>query len=183
MVSHIHYNNFNVDHEDFVMFLTSKFIICFIDIHLHTFGFILGMKSQSIAYLLRESDVYWILGLQGEVHSIWDLWTNDLQECKNTFYFYFETGRARQQLLIKIKNTFFGGWGYLGCWSRARPWDPLLSMIGSWLGWLRPAQMAWAHNIVKIHNSVLLDWQYFHHNIPSFRLNMRNILHNIFSPT
>ena len=40
--------NFNVD-EDFVMFLTSKLITCFID------GFTSGMKSQSIACLLIGS--------------------------------------------------------------------------------------------------------------------------------
>ena len=37
MVSHIHYI-FNAN-EDFIIFLTFKFIICFIDIHLHTFNF------------------------------------------------------------------------------------------------------------------------------------------------
>ena len=41
------------------------------------------MKSQSIAYLLNQSeDIYWILNLEGEVHSIWDLWISGLQECK-----------------------------------------------------------------------------------------------------
>ena len=56
MVSHIHYNlNAN---EDFVVFFTSKFIECLIDIHLHAFGFISGLNSQSITYLLREVDIY-----------------------------------------------------------------------------------------------------------------------------
>jgi hypothetical protein len=40
--------NLNVN-EDFVMFLISKLITCFID------GFTSGMKSQSIAYLLFGS--------------------------------------------------------------------------------------------------------------------------------
>ena len=32
------------------------------------------MKFQSIACLLNESEhIYWILGLEGEVRSIWDL--------------------------------------------------------------------------------------------------------------
>ena len=49
-------------------FLTSNLITCFIG------SLILKMKSQSIAYLLNESEhVYWILDLEGEVHSIWDL--------------------------------------------------------------------------------------------------------------
>ena len=56
------------DNEDFVIFLTSKLITCFID------GFTSGMKSQSIAYLLIGSaHIYWILDLKGEVHSILDL--------------------------------------------------------------------------------------------------------------
>jgi hypothetical protein len=66
MVSHKNYN-LNVD-EDFVMFLTSKLITCFID------GFTSGMKTQSIAYLLIESaHINWISDHEGEVHSIWDL--------------------------------------------------------------------------------------------------------------
>ena len=50
------------------MFLTSKLVLCFID------GFTSKMKSQSITYLLLGSArIYWILDLEGEVHSIWDL--------------------------------------------------------------------------------------------------------------
>jgi hypothetical protein len=53
MVSHKNYN-FNIN-KDFVIFLTSKLITCFID------GFTSGMKSQSIAYLLiRSAQTYWI---------------------------------------------------------------------------------------------------------------------------
>ena len=49
MVSHIHYNlNAN---ENFVVFFTSVYITCFVDIHLHAFGFTSGMESQLIAYL------------------------------------------------------------------------------------------------------------------------------------
>ena len=66
MVSHKNYD-LNVN-EDFVIFLTSKLITCFID------GFTSGMKSQSIAHLLIESaHIHWILDLEDEVHSIWDL--------------------------------------------------------------------------------------------------------------
>ena len=54
--------------EDFVNFFTSKLITCFID------GFTSGMKPQSIAYILIGSvHIYWILDLEGEMHSIWDL--------------------------------------------------------------------------------------------------------------
>ena len=47
MVSQKNYN-LNV-HADFAMFLTSKLITCFID------GFISGMETQSIAYVLIGS--------------------------------------------------------------------------------------------------------------------------------
>jgi hypothetical protein len=63
MVSHKNYN-LNVN-EDFVIVLTSKLIMCSIN------DFTSGMKSQSIAYLLIGSaHIYWILDLEGEVHSI-----------------------------------------------------------------------------------------------------------------
>ena len=87
MVSHIHYN-LNANSEDFVIFFTSKFITCFIDFHLHAFNLTSGLNFQSIAYLLRESEhniEFW--GLQGEVHSTWDLWTTDLQECNGDLFF------------------------------------------------------------------------------------------------
>ena len=85
MVSHEIYN---LDtNEGFVIFMTSKSIICFID------GFILKMKSQSIAYLPNESvHMHWILGLEGELHSMWDLWTSGLQECKGNNVFEAEQG-------------------------------------------------------------------------------------------
>ena len=57
----------------FILFLTSKLIVCFID------DFTLGMKSLSIAYLLSGSaHICWILDLDGEVHSIWVCWTSGL---------------------------------------------------------------------------------------------------------
>jgi hypothetical protein len=66
--------------EEFVIFLTSKLIICFID------GFTSRMKSQSFAYLLNESESRnWIFDLEDEVHSIWVIWTSRLQECKGKF--------------------------------------------------------------------------------------------------
>ena len=50
------------------MFLTFKLVSHFID------SFTSGMKSQSIAYLLFGSaHIYWILDLEDEVHSIWNL--------------------------------------------------------------------------------------------------------------
>ena len=91
MVSHKNYNlNAN---EGFVIFLTSKLITCFIG------GFTLIMKPKSIAHLLNGSEhIYWILDLEGEVHSIWDLWVSGLQECKSKGFFRNRAGP---------KNVFF----------------------------------------------------------------------------
>ena len=51
--------------EDFVMFLISKLITCL------TNGFTSEMKSRSIAWLpIGSAHIYWILDLEGEVHSI-----------------------------------------------------------------------------------------------------------------
>ena len=58
--------NFNLNtNKGFVIFLTSKLIRCFRG------GFTLIMKLQSIAHLLNGSEhIYWILGFEGEAHSI-----------------------------------------------------------------------------------------------------------------
>ena len=80
MVSH---KNYNLSaNEGFVIFLNSKLITCFVD------GFTSKMKSQSMAYLLIGSEhIYWILKLEGKVHSTWITWTSGLQECKGNFIF------------------------------------------------------------------------------------------------
>jgi hypothetical protein len=45
---------------------------------------------ESIAYLLMGSEhTYLIVEFQGEVHSIWDLWTSGPQKCKGFFYFFY----------------------------------------------------------------------------------------------
>jgi len=66
MVSH---KNYNLDvNKEFVVFLTFRLIVCFID------GFASGMTSRSIAYLrIGSAHIYRTLDLEGEVHSIWDL--------------------------------------------------------------------------------------------------------------
>ena len=42
--------------------------------------------------------MYWILDIEGEVHTIWDLWISGLQECKgNGFFFlnlFFKSGKT-----------------------------------------------------------------------------------------
>ena len=81
MVSHKKYNlNAN---EGFVILLTSKLNAYFIA------GFILIIKPQKIPYLLNGNEhIYWILDLGGELHSIWNLWVSDLQECKSNGVFF-----------------------------------------------------------------------------------------------
>jgi hypothetical protein len=96
--------NYNLNaNEDFVVFLTCKLIKYFLD------GFTSKMKSQSIAYLLNGSEhTYWILDLEGEVHSVWDLWISGLQECKGNGF--FEGGRMGSNFRSDPKNhDFFVG--------------------------------------------------------------------------
>ena len=48
-----------------------------------TWRFHSEIEFQSIAYLLNGSEhICWILDLEDEVHSIWDLWISGLQERK-----------------------------------------------------------------------------------------------------
>ena len=90
--------NYNLNaYEAFVIFLTSKLITCLIG------GFTLTMKPQSIAHLLNgNKHIYWILDLEGEVHSTWDLWVSGLQECKSNEVFRNRAGG--QQFLVKSKK-------------------------------------------------------------------------------
>ena len=68
MVSH---NNYHLNaNEEFFISLTFKFITYFDD------SFTSGMKSKSTVSLLSGSEhIYWILGLEVDVHSLWVLWT------------------------------------------------------------------------------------------------------------
>ena len=57
----------------------------------------------SIAYLLNESEhIYWVLDLEGEVHSICDLWISGLQECKGNNF--FKVGRADISFWLGLEN-------------------------------------------------------------------------------
>ena len=94
MVSHKN-SNLNVN-EDFVMFLTSKLITCLID------GFTSRMKSQSIVYfLIGSAHINWILDLEGEVQSRWDLWTSGFQEGKGNVF--FEVGQDGQHFSVRFR--------------------------------------------------------------------------------
>ena len=63
-------------------------------------------KSKSIAYLSSESaHIYWMLDLEGGVNSIWDLWTNCLQECNGNDF--LKSSGGMQQFLIKFQKSQF----------------------------------------------------------------------------
>ena len=111
MVSH---KNHNLSaNEGFVIFLTSKLITCFID------SFTSKKKSQSIVYLLNESQVvYMILDLKGEMHSIWDFVISDLQECKGNDF--FKVGQADNNFRSGPENLDFLD-GRLPCPNLPRP--------------------------------------------------------------
>ena len=53
--------------EDFVIVLTSKLITCFVD------DFNSELNSTQLLMYWLEVHIYWVLDLEGEVHSIWDL--------------------------------------------------------------------------------------------------------------
>ena len=79
----------------------SKLIRCFIN------GFTSGMKSQSISSLpIQSAHIYWILDLEGEVHSIWDLLSSNLQECKGNIF--FEVGQSGQHISVGFINISKG---------------------------------------------------------------------------
>ena len=70
-----------------MMFLISKLITCFIN------GFTSGMKSQSISYLpIGSAHIYWILNLEGEVHSIFVV--KRPSKMQGEYSFQSWTGRA-----------------------------------------------------------------------------------------
>ena len=97
-LSMVGHKNYNLSaNEDFVIFLTSMLITCFID------GFTLKMKSQSIAYLLNESEhIYWIQDPEDEVHSIWDLWISPT--CKEQWF--FRSWAGGQQFSVGSKKSW-----------------------------------------------------------------------------
>jgi hypothetical protein len=69
-------------------------------------GCTLKIKSRWIAHLLNGSEhIYWILDLEGEVHSIWDLWISGLQECKDIDF--FEVGRDRHKFAVGSRKYWF----------------------------------------------------------------------------
>ena len=86
------------------MSLTSKLITCCND------DFTLGMKFQSIAYLLSgNAHLYWILDLEVEVHSKWDLWTGGLRESKGNASFEVERVSSSFRLSSENLSFFLGG--------------------------------------------------------------------------
>ena len=75
MVSHENYNL--IANEGFVIYFHFQVNCMFY------WQFTLEMKSPSIAYLLNGSqDMYWIVDLESEVHSIWDLLIDGLKNAR-----------------------------------------------------------------------------------------------------
>ena len=108
------------------------------------------MKSQSIAYLLNGSEhIYWIWDLEGEVHSIWDLWISGIHECKDNGFFEFGRptifGSCPRQLRALGKCHLAkspGGYRIAGP-SLETSFPPWWGHE-SWLSRMGPAPMAWA---------------------------------------
>ena len=64
------------------------------------------IKSQSITYLLIESEhIYWIWDLEGEVHSLSNLWISGLQECYGNGF--FEIGWAGSSFWSNTEKSRF----------------------------------------------------------------------------
>ena len=84
--------------------MTSKFITSSFD------AFTSKMTSRSITYLFKGSEcIYYILDLEGEVHSIWDLCIIGLRVCKGNNS--FKVGWAGRSFWSGLENPdFFMGW-------------------------------------------------------------------------
>ena len=52
-----------------------------------------------------EVNIYWILDLEGEVHSIWVIWIGGLQECKGNGF--FEVGQGGHKFSVGSKKSRF----------------------------------------------------------------------------
>ena len=141
----ISYKKFNVNvNEDFVMFLISKLIACFIN------GFTFGMKSQSIAWLpIGSAHIYWILDLEGKVHSIWDLSSSGLQECKG--HIFFEVGRDGQHVLVGFEKLSKG----------------LFNVELTPQKFVRGCLMSAYVNLLKITRLIVMGWQPMMHILAS----------------
>lgn len=116
----------------FLYSVTFKFITCFIEFHLHAFGFTPGLKSPLIAWLPRGSQhiyIYWTFKVNRTQYGVSGQATS-----KNARTIYFgEWGKVCMILLLFI---------FLICiWvgmprvpdHMLLPWHPLTPMIGSWL--------------------------------------------------
>ena len=89
--------------------------------------------SQLLIYSMKYTYIYWILDLEGEVHSIWNLWRSDLQECKGDDFFKDMQGGKKISVGSK-KSRFLCGAAapariYLPQKDIVRPKCPLL-----WVG-------------------------------------------------
>lgn len=95
----------------------------------------------SVHCLIKGSEyVCWILGFQGVLHSIWELWTSGLQEVQGQFFTKKKNWVGRATIVS---------------------WDHLVGMpnnVGSWALILRPTQCKTALNVVFNATDYLSCW-------------------------
>jgi hypothetical protein len=66
------------------------------------------LKINCLFTQWKWTSLYWILDLEGEVHSIWDLWISDLQECKDSSFFKIRRADRSFQLGPENLDIFLG---------------------------------------------------------------------------
>ena len=90
--------------------------------------FHLTMKPPVIAHLLYGSEhIYWILDLEGECTSMWDLWVSGIQECKSNDLFW-NFGRAGE----RASSSFWRVQKFIIFWTGGCPYPILTPPKSSW---------------------------------------------------
>jgi hypothetical protein len=118
-------------------------------------------KSQSISYLLNGSEhIYWILDLENEVHSIWVIWTSNLQECKG--HAMVGVGQGWDMLGSGDWGSGFSGvtlaHRYDACNARRR-------YLESPINYHMKTISKWQHNIIHVQYNVFFGTNSIIHNI------------------
>ena len=99
-LSMVSLKNDNSANEDFVIFMTSKSITCFIN------SFTSKVKYHSIAYLLNGNEhIYWVLDLEDEVHSRWVIRTSNLHACNDNLCSLNSRGADNNKMRILNKKN------------------------------------------------------------------------------
>jgi hypothetical protein len=73
-------------------------------------GFHLWNESMLSNYLFTSAHIYWISNLEGEVHSIWDWWTNNLQVYRGNVSSKVEPGWQKFPVALRksLQKEIFG---------------------------------------------------------------------------